>query len=471
MQRRICANLGFLLQIAGIITLLPIAVGLALSETQAVIAIFIPCISFLGIGFFMNALCEKKDLNFKAANLLFLLSFIVMPLIGALPYFYTNPFGTTNFADIFTNGVFESVSGFTTTGFSFIATPEKLPVSILIYRSLTELMGGVGIVFLLIAFFQSNKPSCNLGGCVGMENVNSNLRRTYLTIFAVYGAIVAIFIAVFYLMGFQNLVSTGTFVVNTLTGGYKQSPQAFQQYLSLAPQVCMIILMFFGAVNFAFVYGLVTRKINRTVLAEVVVFLIIIAVGTLAIAAAGNVGGFDAFFHVVSMSSSTGYFYLPLSTLSSTVISILLVLMLIGGCAFSIAGGIRISRLISFGYTVKEALQGILVREKVISKSRWKLQEDDGPDHLSASVAILLFIVSVVVFAVIFTTLGVSFTDALLEVGSAFTTNGFSLGYTTITMPVAFKWLMIVAMTIGRVEILAILIAVFSIGKGRSKPE
>ena len=65
-----------------------------------------------------------------------------------------------------------------------------------------------------------------------------------------------------------------------------------------------------------------------------------------------------------------------------------------------------------------------------------------------------------VIFTVVFTTIGVSFTDALFEVGSALTTNGISMGATTILMPVGYKWLMITAMTIGRVEILSILIAI-----------
>jgi trk system potassium uptake protein TrkH len=74
-------------------------------------------------------------------------------------------------------------------------------------------------------------------------------------------------------------------------------------------------------------------------------------------------------------------------------------------------------------------------------------------------VSILLFIFTLVIFALIFTTMGVSFTDGIFEIGSALTTNGISMGATTAAMPIAYKWLMIVAMTIGRVEILSVLIA------------
>ena len=167
MTKRLLANLGFLLQIAGLLTIFPICIALIFNETQAVISLFLACVVFLGAGFLSNALCERKYLDFKGSNFLFIATFIVLPLIGALPYFYLdlNPepaiklFGSSNIIDTFTNSLFESVSGFTTTGFSFIPTPETLPISIRIYRSLTELMGGVGIVFLLLAFLNPRNPN------------------------------------------------------------------------------------------------------------------------------------------------------------------------------------------------------------------------------------------------------------------------------------------------------------------------
>lgn len=99
-----------------------------------------------------------------------------------------------------------------------------------------------------------------------------------------------------------------------------------------------------------------------------------------------------------------------------------------------------------------------MVKEKVINEPTRKA-ETNGLEYLTATISILLFIFTLVLFAVIFTTLGVSFTDALFEVGSALTTNGISMGATTAAMPIGYKWLMIAAMTIGRVEILSVLMA------------
>ena len=459
MSNRIFANLGFLLQIAGLLTILPIGVGLYFNETQAVVSLFLACVAFLGCGFLLNAFCERKDLDFKCSNLLFLTSFIVLPLIGALPYFYSNPFGSANVFDQFTNGYFESVSGFTTTGFSFIAAPDALPKSLLIYRSMTELMGGVGIVFLLLAFFQSRKSLSSLSNSLGVDNVNGSLKKTYFSVFAIYGVYILAFTAIFYGLGFTNLINNGTFVIDTITGGFQPAMLQFEQYMSFTPKILLIILMLLGSFNFVFSYRLFTLKLRKALSAEIMVYIGIISVGTVSIAFLSNVGVIDSLFHVVSMSSSTGQSYIPLTSFGDTSYSILIVLMLIGGCAFSMAGGLRVYRIITFAKSVKETIVGLLVREHAITKPKKTAVVNGSIENLSASVSILLFICVLVVFAVIFTTLGVSFTDALFEVGSALTTNGISMGATIVTMGLGYKWLMISAMIIGRVEILSILIA------------
>jgi trk system potassium uptake protein TrkH len=471
MSVRIYANLGFLLQIAGLLTVLPIAVGLYLNETQAVISLFLACVTFLGCGFLLNAMCERKDLDFKSSNVLFLAAFIVLPLIGALPYFYMDPFNSTNIYERFSNGIFESVSGFTTTGFSFVANAEILPKSLLIYRSLTELMGGVGIVFLLLAFFQSKQKSMETyGSTIGIDNVNGDLKKTFLSVLGIYSGYILTFTAIFYALGFTNLINTGTFMIDTITGGFQPSDQQFQPFLSFFPKISLIALMLLGSLNFAFSYYLFTRKPRKAFSWEILAYILIILLGTVSFSMLGNYDMVDSLFHVVSMSSSTGFSFIPLASLSSTLLSILIVLMLIGGCTFSMAGGIRVARLIDSAKSVKESIKNVLIKEHVIPPEQhaWTDNDsNDSKDHLSAPVIIILFTLALVIFSVIFTTLGVSFTDALFEVGSALTTNGISMGATNVLMPIGYKWLMIVAMTIGRVEILSILIALSAY---RSKP-
>ena len=463
MTSRFYANLGFLLQIAGVLTILPIAVGLYFEETEAVVSLFLPCVAFLCFGFLLNALCERKDLDFRSSNLLFVAAFIILPLIGSIPFFYVDPFNSPNVFERFSNGIFESVSGFTTTGFSFVTNSEVLPKSLLIYRSLTELMGGIGLVFLLLAFFQSKKKSMNAyGNTIGVDNINGNLKKTFLSVLVIYSAYILAFTAIFYALGFTNLIGTGTFMIDTITGGFQPSEQQFLQYVSFAPKILLMVLMLLGSLNFAFSYHLFAGKPRKAISWEVIVYFLIILLGTVSFSLLGNFNVVDSLFHVISMSSSTGFSFIPLASLSSTLMSILIVLMLIGGCTFSMAGGIRVSRIIAVGKSVKESVKGVLVKEHIVpteQTSHFDNNSNNNADHLLAPVIIVLFTVVLVVFSIIFTTLGVSLTDALFEVGSALTTNGISMGATNVSMPIGYKWLMITAMTIGRVEILSILIA------------
>ena len=196
---------------------------------------------------------------------------------------------------------------------------------------------------------------------------------------------------------------------------------------------------------------------------EVALYFLIIGVASVAVVYVANVALVDSVFHVVSMASSTGQDYLNVATLNNTAVSIFITLIVIGGCTFSMAGGIKISRLITFGKSIGHAVKMTFVKEEASGDSYAETSRNFF-EYFPAIISILLFVVVLIVFAMLFTTMGVSFTNSLFEVGSALSTNGVSMGATTVAMPIAYKWLMISAMTIGRVEILTILVALIPIG-------
>ena len=215
--------------------------------------------------------------------------------------------------------------------------------------------------------------------------------------------------------------------------------------------------MLLGSVNFAFNYHLFTLKPKKIFSSEILAYFFIIAVATVGIYLSTQASPIDSLFHVVSMASSTGYDYLGIMSLNGTAVSIFITLILIGGCTFSMAGGIRVGKIVTFAKSLRQSVKGIFIKEDALSKG--KISEVNYSEYVPALISILLFIVTLVVFAVLFTTMGVSFSDAIFEMGSALSTNGVSMGATTLAMPVAHKWLMIAAMIIGRVEILTIIIA------------
>ncbi|MCK5332883.1 MAG: hypothetical protein KAJ24_00070, partial [Candidatus Aenigmarchaeota archaeon] len=156
-MRPVLANMGLVLQIAGILVAFPIMMGFLYNETQAIIALFITGFTFFSTGFILNALSIRQWLDFHQSCILLTGTFFVLGFIGSIPYFCLNVFNDTSISARFVNSFFESISGYTTTGFTLITNIDALPRSIVFYRSFTHLVGGLGIVLIMLAFFYRGK--------------------------------------------------------------------------------------------------------------------------------------------------------------------------------------------------------------------------------------------------------------------------------------------------------------------------
>jgi len=460
MRRILLANLGFLLQISGLLSIIPIPLAVYLGEHEALAAISIGCICFLGLGFLLNALCERVDLDFKSSCVLIVIAFVLMPLVGSIPFNYLDPFNSTNPLDRFTNSYFESISGFTTTGFSLVSNSASLPKSLLLYRSLIELMGGVGIVFLLLVFFHSDYSLNHLSNTLGVENFGEHFKKTFSIVFLIYSTIILLFTVTLYLLGIRDVISAVTLAIDTLTGGFSPSQTDLQNIITFPMRICLLLLMFLGSVNFSFLYHLITRKLTK-IPNEIKLYILIIATGSLLVTILSGTNLFDSLFHVITMSSSTGFDYIGIPTMSTTVVSIFLLIGLLGGCGFSMAGGIKMFRLLDFFKSVKNSVIET-VREEEYIPVEPAVKDDNRVEALNADVSIILFLGTLFVLSTLFTSIGVSFSDALFEVGSALTTNGVTMGVTTVSIPVGYKYLLMIAMIIGRVEITAILVSLYT---------
>ena len=463
-MREVMANLGFMLQIAGILMIAPIIVGSVLNETSMLIAVFITCVSFLICGFILNSMCEKRILDVASSCILIVAAFVIMPLIGAAPYFYLDPFSSPDIVSRLTNSIFESVSGFTTTGFSLITSGVPLPRSFVLYRSMTEMMGGVGLVFMLLTFFQTKKTTKLFGSALGIDDVCGDIRRTFFSILGIYSIYVALVAIIFALQGF-DVVTAVSFSIDVLTGGF-QPEQPVGQF-SLIVKSAIIVLLFLGSVNFGFNYRLFTRKYREAFDGEVKAYIGVLIVGALAIGLLTGAGAFDSVFHALSMSASAGFDYLNIGLLGDPAKTAMLILVLIGGCSFSMAGGIRIFRLM-------DAYQAIRKTINIYRRRSFDLKWDHAPDQrklFESLVSIVMFVAILVIISTLAQLAGLPYLESYFEIGSALTTNGVTTGATGPTSSISQKWLMIAAMTIGRVEIITILIALASANAIRTRLE
>ena len=434
--RRIISNFGFLLQIAGLLLILPIAIGLQNAEIQSVASLVATCFLSFGLGFVLNSFCERKELDEKTSLWLMIINFTMLPLVLMIPYIWNNVFASGNPFDLITNAYFETISGFTTTGFTFINNIGTLPLSLLFYRSLVEFIGGIGFIYILVAFLHPNHALDTYAETFGIDKLSDNLKKVFLSVLLVYTLLVAIFTAIFYFIyPPPDLIIASCTAIDVLTGGYQPN---------ITPgigvfQIGVLILMLLGSFNFKLHYNVFSLKLRNILTREIKLFLEIIAGATVLVAILAWVNPFDSLFHVVTMMSSTGIDYINMGTTALPAKTVFIILGLVGGCTFSMAGGIRIQRI-----------------QILIDAIRRKENRPDREELKAALTALISFFLVLVVFSLIFSTIGISFVDSVFEVGSALTTNGISMGITTLSLPLVYKWLLILAMIVGRIEIVVI---------------
>ncbi len=434
-----------------------------LNETEATIALFITAMTFLVLGFMTNALCEKKRINLQTIMHLNCCSFHNLSVIGSIPYLYINVSGGETLIQHITDSIFESVSGFTTTGFSVIPDLSTLPQSIILYRALTQFIGGIGVVLVLLAFFYPEAKLREFAKSMGLDKNNHKIKKTFLFVVSVYSAFTAIMIAVGYGAGYHDLINLSSLVFSAVsTGGFSPvndlTPLISQAPLNIILPVCMV----FGAINVIIFLNLFKKKFKEFFDSENMAFLILAAISSGILIACSTYNIYDAGFHVISTMSASGFSYLPLSALGVPAKLFLISIMFVGGASFSTAGGIKIFRLFLITKSV-----GKSVNFTATGKDR-KMRLF-GRDYNNSEViqsATLVFLAGIIVFVSTFimTCYGFAPLDSLFDSTSAIATAGLSVGVVGPALALELKWLVILMMLLGRVEIMAFLV-IFTRGR------
>jgi trk system potassium uptake protein len=456
-MKAIIANLGFVLQTSGVLTLLAVIPGFIYNEQTQLIAFFITSTVFLVAGFAMNALSQKKDLDFKSSCILISIVFLVLGVVGAIPYLYSNVFSSAAIPTKIINSIFESISGFTTTGASMIASPSLLPKSLIFYRSLTQWIGGIGIVFIILAFFNSNGALDKLGKAIGFTKLTSNLQNSYIRILGIYSVYTLLFFALLYAFGLRNWIDNLAIVFSGVsTGGF--SPVDNLASIIVFPNNMILgLLMLIGGTSFMVHFHLFNGNFKKLPNIELVCYLVIVLVLTALFAITTKVDLANSFFHVTSASSTTGYSYIDLSSVDVTAKMLLFILMFIGGMTSSTAGGVKVMSILIFFKSIPWMVQGVFRGTLGIFVFRGK--EYKTLDVFVPLMLIVLSIVLIVGLALIFTAYGYTLLESVFALTSALSTAGLYAGITNDALPALLKFILMFLMIVGRVGIIALLVA------------
>ncbi len=346
----IFANVAIILQFSGLLMIIPALLGTFLGEWQSTIGIYFAFVGMFLTGYIMNILGEKSPLNLKQSSIVVVLSFFLLSLFGSLPYMYVNPFydGIDLFS-LFSSSFLESASGFTTTGISTILHPENLPDSFSFYRSYTEWVGGLSFIYLIVALYYPETKLAGMKTILGSGILRfKQLLSTICIIFTVYTAIIALLLFSF---GHVNILDSISLGFTTLaTGGFVPA----STILSVENPIPLIVIMggmMVAALPFAFHFGIFSKNVEATKeLKEIIIFIILLTIFIFLFifieSSYSEKEWISSVFHIISASTTTGFQFIDLSQISVYGKILLIVLMLIGGTAFSTAGGIKIARLL-----------------------------------------------------------------------------------------------------------------------------
>jgi trk system potassium uptake protein len=490
----IIGNLGFLLQFAGIFMIVPAVLGAVLGETSSAAGIFLSFAAMSMTGFVLNAFGEKTPMNLRQTSIVMVLSFVLLSLFGSLPFMYVNPFlregnlESINPLSLFVNGFFESASGFTTSGLSTIFHPEDLPASFVFYRAYILLIGGLSFVYLVMALFYPQRKLAAMKNMIEGAAI-LKLNQLIITITVIFTFYSVILILIIYLLGGIDLIYSASLIFAAITGGGFVPQSTYLAVNNVMQLMPLIVGMIISALPFAFHYGVFSRQVKaRKVGLEIFVFAMIMisSIPILVILEPhlGQQNWFASMFHVVSASTTTGFQFLNLSEFSVESKILLMLLMLIGGCAFSTASGIKIARLIFIfqklfhrekrspkDKNVTSMINDHISRKTIaipsITSTNIQIhnQSHDSSHHLlhdktfrEALLVIVLFVALSFVSGIAIKYLtNTSFMDALFESVSASTNTGLSTGITNVELDSVSKSILITNMIMGRFEIITVL--------------
>ncbi|MEE9323458.1 MAG: TrkH family potassium uptake protein [Candidatus Aenigmarchaeota archaeon] len=459
--KSVFSYLGLVLIILSFLMLLPLAVSFIFAENVYVPFLLGALVSFV-IGIFLSKKFEKEPLTLGSAMVLAGLTFVTISLLGSIVYLdHLEPI----------NAVFESVSGFTTTGLTTV-NPESLPYSILFWRSLTQWIGGIGILIIFLLLLSSpGMSSYYIYRAEGHSHrIEAGVYSTVKRIFLIYGIYTVIGIVLLTLVGMPLFDSFNHTFTSIATGGFSVKNNSTGAYNSPLIEVVMILLMVLGATSFFIHDKLFKRKFTEYVKNSevrlfwtiIIVFSALVSLSFLSNPEPFRVGIFQAFSALTGSGFTLTSNYPELSKL------LLPILMIIGGFAGSTAGGLKLVRVGILGKAITWVSKKISypISAVVPFKFHRRIVSDEELSIISlfSFVYILILIISTIALSF----MGYAPIDSFFVSASAEGT----VGLTTIdiaSMNPLGKTMLMIDMLLGRLEILPFFVLLFAVYSGLQK--
>jgi len=424
-----------------------------------------------GAGLWASASGRAQNLNLRQAFLLTTMIWVVLTLFGSLPFYWSN-LGMS-----FTDALFESVSGITTTGATVMTGLDQSPPGILLWRGLLQWFGGLGIVVMAIAVL----PMLQVGGmqmfrAEAFETPDKILPRAaqiasgMTTIYCVLTIACA---AAYWVSGMGLFDAVVHSMTTVATGGFSTRDGSIESYHSVAIDYVSVTFMILGALPFALYLAAVQngqwKRLWYDSQVRVFLFLLLSVSLIMALVQVRNDAfhGEEAFRHaifsVTSVITGTGYATTDYGAWGPFAVTTFFMLTFIGGCTGSTSCGIKVFRFQVLARDLTQHVRQILFPNMVYVK---RYNNRPLPDSISSSVQsfVFLYFVSFVVLSIALSLSGLDPVTSISGAATAISNVGPGLGEIIgpsgnfSSLPDVSKWLLSAGMLVGRLEILIVLV-------------
>lgn len=462
--------LGIIMVLLGFLLFVPALVAYIFDGiTDLAIIFFYPGILSITIGLLLMVLSEKKDLYLGAAITLAALAWLVVGLMGALPFWLAETY-FPQWGLSFVNSVFESMSGFTATGLDMYGDRvEDLPYSFHFWRSLTQWVGGVGVIVLFLSILVSRTGTIanKLYSAEGRDQrLVPSVIKTTRRIWVIYGGFTIALAIILIFLGKPISDSINHSMTALATGGFSVRNESIMAYNNLSYEIAIMPFMIIGGISFVMHYQLLRGKVKEFFKnMEVRAMLIIILIGTAILGI--SLGLRYSSFQTITALTGTGFSTDVVGNYTDFQKFFLTIFMIFGGGYGSTASAIKLLRVVIIFYSFFWIIKKYILPDSVIVKMNIGDKHYNAEVIQDVAVYVILYMGLLIVAAMIFMYNGASAADALFEVASAQGNVGLSIGRTGATMAISERITLIIVMWAGRLEIFPILVLITSIFRGR----
>jgi len=469
--RVIARSYGILLIFEGIMMLATALVSFLLKDISASSFLFSGIITVTaGVFVYTPVKDEEQIYGNREGYLIITGIWVIFSLFGTLPFLLSHTI--RNFTDAF----FESVSGFTTTGATILNNIESLPRGILLWRSLSQWLGGLGIIFLslyILPVLRDNPIQLSTTDFSGQSSdkiyprwIDSAKRLVSLYIILTCLEILAL------VAGGISLFDAACISLSTLsTGGFSTHSYSLTALATPYLKVVITLFMFAGGINMAVIYYLYKRDFRKikensefilflTLSLAFCVFVSIILAFSRHLNAADSI--INGSFHVISVITTTGFYATDYNSWGNLTLLIFFILMFTGGMVGSASGGIKIARLMILGINSRMELKRLIHPDALLPvRLNHKIVQQETVFNILVFVIIYFIVVCISAFIIslmnfdIITSFGTA-ASILGNIGPGMGSLGPLTSYSGL--PLAGKWFFSLLMIVGRLELLAVMV-------------